>query len=348
VSGPTGQQGDAGSPLAGRCLITGASGFIGGHLARRLVRDDCQVRCLVRPTSDTSQLDSLGVEVVVGDLQATESLVRAVDGCSVVFHCAAMVSDWAAVDEIARVNVRGTENVVRAAAAAPVERFIHLSTTDVYGYRGADTIDESYADFRFSNWYAQTKLDAERTIWRVPKDRRLAAVILRPATVYGPGSREVVGEIARALRKRSMLLVDGGRALAGLVYVENLVDAAVLAASNDAAVGEAFNVTDGLEVTWRQFTNDLAQGLDCHVPRWSVPFGIANPLASALEHGYRLLRRAAGVKTRPLLSRQAVHVLGNDQRFNTNKIRDTLGWAPRTGYADGLTATLGWLRSEGY
>jgi nucleoside-diphosphate-sugar epimerase len=145
-----------------------------------------------------------------------------------------------------------------------------------------------------------------------------------------------------------MVLIDGGRAVAGLVYVENLIDAAVLAAGHDAAVGQAFNVTDGLEVTWRQFTNDLAHGLGCRVARWSVPFRVANSLALALENGYRLLRRAAGVRTRPLLSRQAVHVLGHDQRFSNDKIRNALGWAPRTDYADGLAATIAWLRSDGY
>jgi nucleoside-diphosphate-sugar epimerase len=347
VSGAAAPRGDAGSARAGRCLITGATGFIGGRLAVRLARDGWQVRCLVRPTSDISRLHGLDVETVAGDLQAPESLVRAVDGCRVVFHCGAMVSDWATVDEIARVNVRGTQNVLTAAVAASVERFIHFSTTDIYGHRGGEMIDESYSACRFSNWYAQTKLTAERTIWRAQEDRGVGAVVLRPATVYGPRSREVVGEIARALRNGNMVLIDGGRTVAGLVYVENLVDAAVLAAAHDDAVGQAFNVTDGLEVTWRQFTNDLAHGLDYPIARWSVPFGVANSLAVVLEHGYRMLRRTAGVTTRPLLSRQAVHVLGNDQRFSNDKIRNVLGWAPRTSYAGGLEATLAWLRSEG-
>jgi len=347
VSGPAGESGDAGPALVGDCLITGASGFIGGHLAERLVRDGWRVRCLVRATSDTSQLDGLDVELVVGDLHAPESLVRAVDGCRVVFHCGALVSDWATVDEIARVNVDGTQNVLAAAVAASVKRFIHFSTTDVYGYRGREAIDESYVGRTFSNWYAQTKLSAERRIWRAQTDHGLAAVILRPSTVYGPRSREVVGEIARALRKGNMILIDGGRSVAGLVYVENLVDAAVMASGHDAAAGQVFNVTDGLEVTWRQFTDDLAHGLSYPVARWSVPFTVANSLALALEHGYRLLRRTFGVRTRPLLSRQAVHVLGNDQRFSNEKIRTALGWAPRTSYADGLAATLEWLRFEG-
>jgi nucleoside-diphosphate-sugar epimerase len=341
--------GDALDPAsAGGCLITGATGFIGGHLAGRLAGQGWQVRCLARPTSDTSQVDGLDVEIVEGDLQDPDSLARAVDGCRVVFHCGAMVSDWATVEEITRVNVRGTQNLLAAAVGASVDRFIHFSTTDVYGHRGHEAIDESYVGRRFSNWYAQTKLGAEREVRSAETANGLAAVILRPATVYGPRSREVIGDIARAIRGGNMLLINGGRAVAGLVYVDNLIDAAVLAAGHDSAPGQAFNVTDGLGVTWRQFTDDLARGLGCQGPRWSLPFAAANGIAFALEHGYRLLRRTAGVRTRPLLSRQAVHVLGAEQRFSNHKISSLLGWAPRASYASGLAATLAWLRSEGF
>jgi nucleoside-diphosphate-sugar epimerase len=259
-----------------------------------------------------------------------------------------MVSDWAAVDEIRSVNVGGTQNLLAASVGASVERLIHFSTTDVYGYRGRETIDETYVGRRFSNWYAQTKLQAETEIRHAQMAHGLAAVILRPATVYGPRSQEVIGDIARAIRGGHMLLIDGGRRTAGLVYVDNLIDAAMLAARHDAAIGQAFNVTDQLDVTWRQFTDDLARGLGCAGARWSVPFGAANAIAFMLEHGYRLVRRATGVKTRPFLSRQAVHVLGTDQRFSSHKLRDVLGWEPRTSYATGLAATVAWLRSEGY
>jgi nucleoside-diphosphate-sugar epimerase len=349
VSARARTSGDALDPAsAGVCLITGATGFIGGHLATRLAGEGWRVRCLARPTSDTSQVDGLDIEIVEGDLQDPDSLARAVDGCRVVFHCGAMVSDWATVEEITRVNVGGTQSLLTAAARASVDRFIHVSTTDVYGHRGRDAIDESYVGRRFSSWYAQTKLSAEREVRAAETADGMAAVILRPATVYGPRSREVIGDIARAIRAGNMLLIDAGRAVAGLVYVDNLIDAAVLAAGHDAAPGQAFNVTDGLDVTWRQFTDDLARGLGCPGPRWSLPFAAANAIGFTLEHGYRVLRRTARVRTRPLLSRQAVHVLGADQRFSNQKIRALLGWAPRTSYPTGLEATLAWLRSEGF
>jgi nucleoside-diphosphate-sugar epimerase len=329
-----------------RCLVTGATGFIGGHVARRLVRDGHQVRCLVRAGSDTSRLDDLGVELVVGDVTSAPGLRRTTEGCDAVVHCAALVSDWATVQEIARVNVGGTRNLIEACVDASVRRFVHLSSTDVYGHPGGAAIDETQVPARFANWYAQTKLEAEAQVALAGRAGSLETVVLRPATVYGPGSTEVVGEIARAIRRGNMVLVGGGRVVAGLCYVENLVDAVVLALTHEAAPGQAFNVTDGLAVTWKEFTGGLAAGLGCAPVRWSLPYRLAYGLGLSLEHGYRLLRRTTGLTTAPLLSRQAVHVLGRDQDFSNGKARALLGWEPRVDYAAGLEATLAWLRAD--
>jgi len=328
------------------CLVTGASGFIGGRLVERLVREGQQVRCLVRERSDTSRLAGLGVDLVRGDLARADTLACAVRGCDRVLHCAALVSDWATVAEIAAANVAGTRNLLEAAAAAAVARVVHFSTTDVYGHPGGLDIDESFTAARFRNWYAQTKLRAEAEVRRAQSQLGLQAVILRPATVYGPGSRDVVGEIARAIRGGHMLLIDGGRAIAGLCYVENLVDAALLALRSPAAPGRAFNVSDGLRVTWRRFVDDLADGLGCGHPRLSMPYRLACAVGFSLEHAYRLLRRATGLTLAPLLSRQAVQVLGVDQDFSSASARELLGWEPRVGYEQGLSATLAWLRGE--
>jgi nucleoside-diphosphate-sugar epimerase len=330
----------------GVCLITGATGFIGGRLAGRLAREGHPVRCLVRASSDTSLLEELDVQLAVGELASASSLARAVEGCHYVFHCGALVSDWATVEEIARVNVDGTRNLLEASVAASVRRFIHFSTTDVYGYPDDAAIDETYTATRFRNWYAQTKLDAEREVRRVQEAHGLDTVVLRPATVYGPGSTDVIGEIARAIQGRHMLLIDGGRALAGLCYVENLMDVALLALRHEAAPGHAFNVSDSLDITWKQFTDGLADGLGCPRVRWSLPYWLASSIGFSLEHGYRLLRRTVGLSSPPLLSRQAVQVLGKNQGFSNRKLRETLGWEPRVDYATGLEATLAWLRAE--
>jgi ornithine--oxo-acid transaminase len=326
------------------CLVTGASGFIGGRLAERLVEDGYQVRCLVRASSDTSRLEKLDVEIATGDLTSSKSLAPASNGCRYVFHCGALVSDWATPTEIGRINIEGTRNLLEASVGASVERFVHFSTTDVYGYPGDAKVDETYASTRFRNWYSETKRAAEAEVLRAAGS--LDTVILRPATVYGPGSVDVVGEIARAIRSGNMMLVDGGRAVAGLVYVDNLIDAALLALRHDAAPGQAFNASDGLDITWKQFTDALAEGLGCSEVRWSMPYWMATGIGFSLEQGYRLLRKTTRLTTTPLLSRQAVQVLGRNQDFSNRKARELLGWEPRVGYEAGLEATLDWLKTE--
>lgn len=330
----------------GISLVTGASGFIGGHLTERLVRDGYRVRGFVRESSDTSLLESLGVELAVGDLTRADTVARAALGCRYVFHCGALVSDWATAKEIARINVEGTRNVLAAALSAGVERLVHVSTTDVYGYPAKAAVDEAYSSSRFANWYSQTKREAEVEVRRARRSGALEAIILRPATVYGPRSTEVVGEIARAIRNRQMFLIDGGRAVAGLCYVQNLIDAALIACRHANAPGEAFNISDGSDITWRQFMDDLARGLGYPEVRWSIPYRLAHGVGFSLETAYRLLRSTTGLATPPLLSRQAVQVMGRSQDFSNRKARELLGWIPRVGYEQGLWETLAWLKDE--
>ncbi len=300
----------------------------------------------MRSSSDTSRLEALGVEIVVGDLTSAESLAGVAAGCRRVFHCGALVSDWATVAEIRRVNVEGTRLVLQAALEGGVERFIYFSTTDVYGHPGGEAVDETHVSHHFSNWYAQTKLAGEAAVRGAAEVHALEAVVLRPATVYGPGSKDVIGEIAKALRNGTMLLIDRGRAVAGLCHIDNLIDAAVTSLTARSAAGHAFNVSDGLQVTWKTFTDDLASGLGCSPARWSMPYPLANAIGISLEHSYRLLRRTTHLSTPPLLSRQAVQVLGRNQDFSNRKARELLGWEPRIDYATGLAGTLDWLRVE--
>ena len=338
---------DGATPARGEIhLLTGASGFIGSHIAARLAGEGRRLRCLVRASSDTGALERLGVELVVGDLADPACLRRAADGASRVVHCAALVSDWASTAEILAANVAGTRGLLQAAAGAGVARFVHLSSTDVYSHPGRPAVREGYRARSFGNWYAHSKRLAEQEVSQAGSGRELETVILRPATVYGPGSREVIAAIARAIAARQMLLIDRGRAIAGLCYVENLVDAVILALERPAAAGAAFNVADGLEVTWRELVDDLADELGRPRPRLSIPYGAAYALGFALEHGYRLLRRTLRLRTPALLSRQAIGVLARDQDFDTRSAREVLGWRPRVSYREGLAATTAWLREE--
>ncbi len=333
-------------------LLTGASGFIGGHLAARLVAEGYQVRCLVRPTSDTTQLRGLSnpaggcIELVMGDLTNLTSLRRAAEGCEQVVHSAAMASDWGTVAEIRAANLTGTADLAAAAVAVGVRRFIQISTTDVYGYPGTPGVTEDYRPAGFTNWYSQTKRDAEAELGRIASGTGLETVVLRPATVYGPGATAVVGEMARSMRGRYLPSIAGGRAVAGLVHVDNLVDAVLLALSRPEAAGESFNVVDGLDVTWAQFLGGIGVGLGYPRPWIRLNYALAFAIAVCLEEGYRALRRLTGLHTAPLLTRAAVQILGIDQDFSNAKLRTVLGWTPGVDYARGLSETVAWLRDE--
>lgn len=330
------------------CLVTGASGFLGGHIAERLVREGFQVRCLVRTSSDTTILDRLGIELALGDLRDATSLRAAAEGCRFVIHCGAQVTDWDVAGELERVNVEGTRNALEAAVRAGVERFVHVSTTDIYGHPGSGRVDESYdPGATFHNWYAETKRKAEDEVRRFEREHALPVVILRPATLYGPRSRELVQKIASAIQGGYMLHVGDGSAVAGLSYVDNVVDAAVLALRHERAPGQAFNVSDGVPVTWRQFTDDLARGLDARPVQLSAPYWIASAAGTSLELGYRALRKLTRLRTEPLLSRQAVQILGRHQDFSNDRLKNVLGWTPRVDYEAGIAATLEWLKARG-
>src|SRR5438093_328105 len=124
------------------CLVTGATGFVGSHVAERLIGEGHRVRTIARPSSDTRWVDRWGVEKVVGDLTDPAAVGRAVDGVQVIVHCAAMVGDWGAVEDYRRVNVAALRALLDAAAARPLERFVHLSSLGVYAARDHFGTDE--------------------------------------------------------------------------------------------------------------------------------------------------------------------------------------------------------------
>ena len=242
---------------------------------------------------------SSSVELAVGDLTEPRSLARAVAGCRLRVPLRRARLRLGHRRRRSRESTSaGTRNLLEAAVGASVQRFIHFSTTDVYGYPGRRRRStRATRPTRLRNWYAQTKLDAEAEVRRAARRRHgLETVILRPATVYGPGSADVVGEIARAIRGGNMLLIDGGRAVAGLCYVENLLDAALLALRHDAAPGQRLQrqrrpaTSPGGSSPTASPTASAARR-----SRWSMPYWLASGLGFSLEHGYRLLRRTTGL-----------------------------------------------------
>jgi nucleoside-diphosphate-sugar epimerase len=323
-------------------LVTGASGFLGGRLTEMLAERGDPVRILARATSDLRHLSHLQIQIVRSDLDDAAALAEAMRGVRVVYHCAACSTDWAAPSTYLRANVAGTQNLLDAAVrAGSVERFLHVSTTDVYGYpRVPCDEDAPLRDVRLP--YNRTKIQGEEAVWRAHRDRGLPVTVVRPATIYGPRGKDFVVDIAGMLRQGMMLLIDGGRARGGFTYVDNVAQAMMDAAASSKAVGRAYNISDGTGVTWREYTCALADALGYRRPRFSLPFPIAMALGASMEVPFGLLK----LDGRPLLTRHAVYLLARDQEYPAARAREDFGFAPQVPFADGIVRSAEWVRSR--
>ncbi len=323
-------------------LVTGASGFVGRHLVARLLADGVRVTALLRPSSGPLP-EHPQLTTVRGDLNDEAWILSHLREGDVLFHVAARVSDWGTVEEICRDNVGMTQALLGAASKGQLSRFVHVSSTDVYGHPGVPDWSEDRAHApRHFNWYAATKRDAEEAV----RSSVLPWVIARPATIYGPGSHAMMGEFADTLAQGFMLLVNGGRSLAGLVHVRDVVEGLLLCARHPAACGQAFNLSATDDVSWRKLVDDMAHDLGYSFRPLNLPWSVASSLGLGLECGYRLVRRATGLACRPLLSRQAVQILGVDQSFSHALATDVLGYTPQVSYREGLAGTVEWLQQR--
>jgi nucleoside-diphosphate-sugar epimerase len=321
-------------------LVTGATGLIGSHLVDALILRGERVRALVRPESDARRLRELGVEIRVGTLRDNATLMAAAQGVEQVYHCAALVGDWGLAEDFEEANVHGVRNVLAAATRAGVSKFIHLSTTDIYGYPGRPAVESEKPSPRgFA--YADSKIEGESLVWNHHRTVGLPTCIIRPATVYGPRCQFGV-QVIEALRKRQAVLIDRGRYIAGLTYVGNLADAIILAADSATSVGQAYNIADGSKVTWGEYINALAALAELPRPTRSYSHDFAYALASLWESYYHLLGRTQ----RPLLTRTLVELMGTDQDFPIDKAKRDLGYRPRVSFEEGIKHTGDWLRQE--
>lgn len=316
-----------------QALVTGAGGFLGGRLAQVLAARGHAVRILARPSNDLTHLAGLSIEVVQGSLGDTQALEKAVERVTHIYHCAAKSTDWAAWNDYHEANVAGTENLLRAAAGArELQRFLHVSTTDVYGYP-KQTCDESHQPVDVGLPYNRTKIMAERLALAAD----LPVTVVRPATIYGPRSVPFAVEIAKLIRQRLMAVIDGGRATGGFCYVDNAVEGILLAAASPESRNRIYNLSDGTGVTWKTYVDALADGLGCGRPWIDLPSRSALFLATMMEK----------LQARPLLTRHAVYLLSRNQEFpNARAVRE-LGYTPTVSFKQGMQNTIDWLRRAG-
>ncbi len=325
-------------------LVTGATGLLGSHIAEQLVARGERVRALVRPASDTRFLESLGVELMRGDLADGESVRRAVAGTQVVYHSAAKVGDWGEWCEFQRDVIDGTRNVLDACSAENVRRLVYVSSVSAYGHpkpRATPITEADPLGDRFWCWdyYTRAKIEGERLVWRHHKERGCPVVVIRPGWIYGPRDRTSIERMARSLARRWVLIMGWGHNQLNTVYAGNVAQACLLAAETPDAVGQAFNVSnDGGVITQREYFNLFADALGLPRPRLLVPYRVAYGFAFLLEAIGRLFR----IKRPPFVTRYAAWLLGRSTTYSNDKAQHELHWQPRVSYQEGIRRTAEW------
>ncbi|MGC2404425.1 MAG: NAD-dependent epimerase/dehydratase family protein [Acidobacteriaceae bacterium] len=324
------------------CLVTGASGFLGGRVAQMLHERGEELVILARANSDLSHLASLPKRTVRGDLSNQAALQEAVAGVKTIFHCAACSTDWAPKRTYQEANVGGTQNLLDAARAAPgLKRFLHVSTTDIYGYPHTPC-DEEHLPVDAGLPYNQSKILGEAAVWRSYREHGLPVTVVRPATIYGPRGKDFTREVATLLRQGVMAYIDAGAAPGGFVYVDTVAEGMLDAAESAHTLGQAYNISGGTGATWKQYATLFAEQLAVKPPWINLPFSAAMTLARTMETAYGFL----GVRSRPLLTRHAVYLLARDQEFPIEKASRAFGYAPRISLEEGIRRSVAWLREN--
>lgn len=322
-------------------LVTGANGFVGSMLCRKLAERGDTVRGLVRASSDLSLLNGVSVQRVIGSLDNPDSLDAATRGVQIVYHAAAAVSDWGTLEAFRRVNVEGTRNLLEAAARNSAARVVYVSSVAVHSFLNAQNMDEQSPQLPTPFPYCQTKREAEALALEYHRQGRVQVTIIRPGDVYGPGDRVALLRMAPLLEKGLLPYVGGGRKLGAFAYVENLADGLILAGETEQAAGETYIITDGVKMTWREYFERLTAALGLPRPRLSVHPALAYAAAWLLETSYRLLR----VRQRPPFTRYLVAHLSSDFHFSIAKARRELGYEPRVGVDDAMRRTAAWYKA---
>lgn len=231
--------------------MTGGTGFVGSRLVERLVVEcGANVRVLVRNFANAVRIARFPIEMVAGDVLDERVVERTCSGCNVVFHC--VYGNTGDHKTQRAVTVNGTKNVLDAASSAKVERLVYLSTLYVYGIPPDGYLDE-HAPRRYSGgYYADSKLDAEKIVCRY-QQAGAPIVNLQPTIIYGPFGPLWTIDVLETLKRRGVILIDGSEGFCNLVYIDDVVDALLLAATNDKALGETFLISGSSPVTWKDF-----------------------------------------------------------------------------------------------
>ena len=320
-----------------RILLTGGTGFVGRALVRRLLAQGIQPRVFARPSKASHELEALGIDVVLGDLTDQAAVRDAVQGVDIVYHCAGRIGAVGTREQFMQSNVEGTQNLLEASRRAGVQRFVHLSSLGVYGPPknghaiGELTPYDSEPERR--GYYSYSKILAERIVLEFVGENGLNVTIFRPGIIFGKGRALPTAPLAFSFGK-NFTVIGSGHYLLPLTYVENLVDALLLAGQCRESVNRQFNIVDREDLTSSEYhrTRGRIDGTRA-VFVTAVPFRLAAPgieLLGARLHSDKLAGFSSHSLERVLKS----------IRYDTGAVRGQLGWKPRVPLEDALRASI--------
>ena len=313
-------------------FITGGSGFVGGRLIERLRADGHTVRALARSDQAAERIRSRGGEPVPGDLSDRPALTAGAAGCELAFHAAATVGDWGSRQDFERGNVEGTGNVLAACADAGVRRFVHVGTeAALMAGKPLVQVDET-APLRPDSpvLYSSTKARAEQLVVSANRDG-FETVVIRPRFVWGRGDTTLLPAMVELVRSGRFAWIGGGQHLTATTHIDNTVEGLVLGAQRGQP-GQAYFVTDGDPVSFREFVSDLLRTQKVEPPTRSIPSPVAAALAGVGEAAWRV----APLRGQPPLTRFAYWVSSQECTIRIDKARRELGYGPVTDRPRGL------------
>lgn len=332
-----------------RALVTGAAGFIGSHVVERLTAAGHCVRGMVRTAAQEAAVRNLAAEAVRGDVTQPATLRAAADNMDTVIHVAARVTDWGDWHAFEAATVRGTHNTLRSAVEAGVRRFVLVSSVAVYDNRVGDRLHVVPEDTphngvgdRLLGNYSRAKVLAEETAWEFHGRGDLELTAVRPAWVYGPRDRTVLPRLVQYMNSPFSCWFGRKDPVVDPIYVTDVCDCIILAATLPQAAGNAYNVAPIEEIRLRHFLGRLCGTLGVRVPRWTINEQLILSLARCVETGARWI----GMRDPPFLTVGAVATVTCDRHYDPSKAIRELGWKPEVSLEQGIDLTAQWFRTQ--